>query len=87
MSLAKSVVATRLAIRRGLSEAEAAIYIGLGASKFSQLVRDGRMPKPRVIDNRRIWDVDDIDAAFKALPIEGEANDSARPNSWDDLIP
>ena len=87
MSIRKSVVSTRLALRRGLSEAEAAIYIGLGASKFSELVKDGRMPRPRVIDSRRIWDVDDIDAAFKALPIEGEANDSARPNSWDDLIP
>jgi predicted DNA-binding transcriptional regulator AlpA len=79
MSLAKSVVSARLAIRRGLSEAEAAIYIGLGASKFSELVKDGRMPRPRVIDNRRIWDVDDIDAAFKALPIEGETQQDENP--------
>lgn len=87
MSVRKSVVSTRLAMRRGLSEAEAAIYIGLGASKFSQLVKDGRMPRPRIIDNRRIWDVDDIDAAFRALPLEGETNDNSRPNSWDALIP
>ncbi len=79
MSAAKSVVATRLTIRRGLGEAEAALYVGLGATKFSSLVRDGRMPRPRIIDGRRIWDVDDIDAAFRALPIEGEDNKDDNP--------
>jgi len=81
MSERKAAVAARLPIRRGLGEAEAALYIGLGASKFAQLVRDGRMPKPRLIDNRRIWDVDDIDAAFRALPIEGE---QPQDNPWHD---
>jgi hypothetical protein len=72
MAERKADVASRMVMRRGLSEAEAAIYISLGASKFAQLVRDGRMPRPRLIDGRRVWDVDDIDAAFKAMPVEGE---------------
>ncbi|MCR6634911.1 hypothetical protein [Devosia sp.] len=79
MSERKASVAARLPIRRGLGEAEAAMYVGLGASKFAELVRDGRMPRPRLIDNRRVWDVDDIDAAFRALPIEGEEH---QDNPW-----
>jgi hypothetical protein len=35
------------------------------------------MPKPRVLGSRRIWDVDDLDAAFKALPREGD-----EVNTW-----
>ena len=82
MSAAKTAVATRLAIRRGLGEAEAALYVALGATKFSALVRDGRMPRPRLIDGRRIWDVDDIDAAFRELPVEGEIPQGKHP--WHD---
>lgn len=87
MSASKTAVSSRLHIRRGLGEAEAALYIGLGVTKFATLVRERRMPPPRILDNRRIWDIDDLDAAFKALPVEGETNDSAKPNSWDALIP
>jgi predicted DNA-binding transcriptional regulator AlpA len=87
MSTSKAAIATRLPIRRGLGEAEAALYIGLGASKFRALVEEGTMPRPRIIGTRRIWDVDDIDAAFRALPVEGDVADSPKPNSWDELIP
>ena len=80
----KTSIAARLHMRRGLSESEAALYVGLGVTKFASLVRDGRMPRPRLIDTRRIWDVDDLDAAFRDLPIEGE---EPKKNSWDDLIP
>lgn len=82
MSERKSSIAARLHIRRGLSEAEAALYIGLGVTKFSALVRDGRMPRPRLIDTRRIWDIDDLDAAFKDLPIEG----GSPTNPWDEIL-
>jgi predicted DNA-binding transcriptional regulator AlpA len=56
----------------GLGEIEAAAAIGVSASKFRALVKDGRMPSPRRIDGRAIWDVDELRAAFKALPHEGE---------------
>lgn len=80
MTATKTSVASRLVIRRGLSEPEAALYIGLGASKFRQLVAAGRMPRPRVIDGRRVWDVDDLDAAFKSLPLEG-----GEGTGWEDV--
>jgi hypothetical protein len=40
------------------------------------------MPRPRLIDGRRIWDVDDIDAAFRELPVEGEIAQGKNP--WHD---
>ncbi|ODT80617.1 MAG: hypothetical protein ABS76_15680 [Pelagibacterium sp. SCN 64-44] len=82
MSERKATIGARLFMRRGLGEAEAALYVGLGATKFAALVRDGRMPRPRIIDGRRVWDIDDIDAAFKALPIEGEITHDKNP--WHD---
>lgn len=79
MAPRKGDIAARLPIRRGLGEAEAALYIGLGTTKFSELVKAGQMPRPRLIGGRRIWDVDDLDAAFRSLPLEiegvgGDAN-------------
>lgn len=55
---------------RGLSRLEAASYVGIGATKFDELVRDGRMPGPKVIDGRRVWDRVALDTAFAALPDE-----------------
>ena len=31
-------------LRRGLSEPEAALYISIGATKFRELMREGKMP-------------------------------------------
>jgi hypothetical protein len=46
---------------------QAAEYIGVGASKFDEMVKDGRMPKPKSIDKRNLWDLRKLDAAFDAL--------------------
>ena len=32
---------------RGMSRDEAARYIGAGATKFDEMVADGRMPRPK----------------------------------------
>jgi len=64
--------------RRGLSRDEAAMYIGVSAGKFDELVADGRMPVPVKIDGRKLWDIRSLDLAFDALPRE-----NAEPNSWD----
>ena len=53
---------------RGLSRVQAAEYIGISASKFDQLVRDGRMPGPKRIDGRTVWDRQKLDVAFAELP-------------------
>ena len=69
----------RLAL--GLTEQEAAAAIGISASKFRLLVNERRMPSPRRLDGRKIWDVDELRAAFKALPHE----DEEEADSWGDL--
>lgn len=52
---------------RGLSRVQAAEYIGIGATKFDELVSQGRMPKPKRIGGRTIWDRVKLDEAFAAL--------------------
>ena len=64
--------------RRGLSRDEAAMYVGVSAGKFDELVSDGRMPRPVRIDGRKVWDIRSLDVAFDALP-----KDNAEANSWD----
>jgi len=68
---AKALIAARLPVRRGLDENEAAVYLSLSPSFFRKLVADGRMPRPRMADGRRIYDIEELDMAFKALPREG----------------
>lgn len=71
---------TRTPERRGLSREEAAGYIGVSATKFDELVVDGRMPKPRWIDRRKVWDRRSLDAAFEELP---GGDGDATENPWD----
>lgn len=65
--------------RRGLSREEAAVYIGVSVRKFDEMVMDGRMPRAKVIDARRVWDTLKLDLAFDALPTDGEE----AGNPWD----
>lgn len=69
--VSKPTIAKSLPIRRGLTETEAAVYLSLSPSFFRRLVERGIMPRPRLAGVRRIWDVEELDAAFKALPREG----------------
>lgn len=56
---------------RGLSREEAARYIGVGTTKFDEMVADKRMPRPKKIDGRVVWDRIALDGAFSDLPSEG----------------
>ena len=69
----KASIGCQLPIRRGLSEVEAALYLSLSASFFRRLVEQGMMPRPRLLGRRRIWDVEELDLAFRALPRRGRA--------------
>jgi len=80
---AKAIISARLPVRRGLDASEAAIYLSLSTSFFLELVKKGIMPTPRVIGSRRIWDSEELDAAFRALPREGEQNQKV--DTWGDL--
>lgn len=52
---------------RGLNREEASRWVGVSPTKFDELVRSGRMPKPKRVDGRVIWDRLKLDAAFADL--------------------
>ena len=53
---------------RGLTREEAARYIGVGTTLFDEMVADHRMPAPRRIGGKRVWDRLSIDMAFSQMP-------------------
>lgn len=59
---------------RGLNREESARWIGVSPTKFDEMVKDGRMPKPHKIDARKVWDRLKLDAAFSDLPTESARN-------------
>lgn len=63
---------------RGLRRETAAVYVGVGVTKFDEWVRDGRMPRPKRVDGVVVWDRLALDSAFEALP-SGEEK-----NTWDE---
>jgi hypothetical protein len=67
---------------RGISRVEAAAYVGVSPCKFDEMVDDRRMPAPKRIDGRKVWDVRDLNLAFDALPYE---NGAPSKTTWDDF--
>lgn len=61
---------------RGLRREAAADWVGMSATKFDEMVKDGRMPKPKRVDGCVVWDRYRLDAAFEALP------DDAPDSEW-----
>jgi predicted DNA-binding transcriptional regulator AlpA len=51
---------------RGLRADDAATYLGMGKTKFFELVEKGTMPRAFTIDNIKIWDRFDLDAVIDA---------------------
>jgi hypothetical protein len=65
---------------------ESAAYVGVSASLFDLMVQDGRMPPPKRINARTVWDRHRLDAAFLALPDDGNGESASRaPDAWGDL--
>jgi hypothetical protein len=64
---------------RGLSADEAARYIGVGRTKFEELFARRKMPRPKRIDGRVIYDRFEVGACFSDL-------DAAPSNRLDDLL-
>lgn len=59
---------------RGLSRVQAAEYIGISPSMFDKQVADGKLPAPKRIGGRVIWDRKQLDCAFDAFDDGGENN-------------
>ncbi len=64
---------------RGLSADEAARYVGLGRTTFEALVAGRKMPKPKRVGGRNVYDRWALDAYFADL-------DDSASNRLDDLL-
>lgn len=64
---------------RGLGREMAALYVGVSPGKFDEMVADGRMPRPKIVDRRRLWDREAVDLAFASLPSDEPEN------TWSDV--
>jgi len=76
--MARALSETRPVPRRGLSREESAMYIGVSPSLFDEMVADRRMPGPKLVNSRTIWDRWALDLAFESLP------DRDDRNPWDE---
>ena len=79
----RAEIVAQLPIVFGLDRIQAAASVGISATLFDALVAARTMPQPRLINSRRVWDVDELRAAFKALPRDGEP--ARGSNSWADF--
>lgn len=62
----------------------AAAYVSVAPGTFDNMVKEGRMPRPRLLGGRRIaWDVRQLDTAVVALPLDGD--EALSDHTWDDV--
>jgi predicted DNA-binding transcriptional regulator AlpA len=62
----------------------AAAYVCVSPNTFDQMVKDGRMPRPRLLGGkRRAWDVRALDAAIDSLPVQDD--DAGTDETWGDV--
>lgn len=81
-------VAASLPIVLGLPELEAAAAVGVSQTKFREMVENGLMPQPRDCAGKLVYDIDELRAAFKALPHRGEdAESKGEADTWAHVKP
>jgi len=67
---------------RGLRADDAAAYLGMGKTKFLELVDSGTIPRAVIIDSIKIWDRLDLDAVIDAA----KEDTPAENNSFDKIL-
>jgi len=65
---------------RGLRREDAAYYVGVSPATFDEMVKDRRMPQPKKVGKRTIWDRRQLDVSFEDLPDRNDDSD------WDEAI-
>lgn len=61
----------------------AAAYISVSPNTFDKMIEDKRMPRPRVLVDRRLaWDVRELDAAVDLLPHRGDEEAISADEGW-----
>jgi predicted DNA-binding transcriptional regulator AlpA len=70
---------------RLISREASAAYVNVSPTTFDEMVRDGRMPRPTVLsERRRAWDVRKLDAAIDQLPSD-EDQAPETDETWSDV--
>ena len=67
---------------RGLRADDAAAYLGMGKTKFLELVDNGTIPRPMNLGGIRIWDRFDLDAVLEAA----KEDIPSERNSFDKIL-
>jgi predicted DNA-binding transcriptional regulator AlpA len=68
---------------RILRREAAAAYVGVSPNTFDQMVKAGKMPRPkRITDRLKGFDRNLLDRSIDDLPTDG---DDLEDNSWDDV--
>ncbi len=62
---------------------QAAACLCVSATKFDELVKTNRMPRPRAVDAKRLWLVSELMTAAFALPMVGE--ETVEDDGWGDV--
>jgi hypothetical protein len=62
-------------LRRGLSRIEAAMYLGISASKFDELRSAGQVGPAKILGDRKLFDIEMLDRFFEALRDEHDDTD------------
>jgi len=65
----------------GIGRRTAAQYLGVSVGLFDRMVCDGRMPKPKQINQRKVWDTIELSIKFRELPSDDDEEIS--DNEWD----
>jgi predicted DNA-binding transcriptional regulator AlpA len=69
---------------RLISREAAAAYVCVSPNTFDEMVKDGRMPRPRSLGGkRRAWDVRALDVAIDSLPVQYD--DAGTDKTWGDV--
>jgi predicted DNA-binding transcriptional regulator AlpA len=69
---------------RLVSREVAAAYVCVSPNTFDQMVKEGRMPRPKSLGGRRVaWDVRALDQAVDVLPFEGDH--CRTDDTWSDV--
>lgn len=69
---------------RLLSREAAAAYVCVSPNTFDEMVRAGRMPRPKLLGGRRkAWDIRSLDVAVDHLPVDGD--DVQVDETWRDV--
>ena len=82
----RAEITARVPVVFGLRRAEAAAAVGVSVTYFDRLEERGLMPRPRMLGDVAVYDVADLERAFRALPHKGEES-QALEDSYEGIVP